>query len=206
MSEHEYEIGTAVALDFTFRTDSDDDGALDDPTDPTTVEYQVEKPDGTILTYTFPDAAIDNPSVGRYVLTLTAAVLDQVGDYPFTVTGTGDAEAAYEGFIRINGNAILSPPEPPQVQGVCGTWVEADALLTACSDASWATLQQFAYAASEILYFASGRRYAAGCTAIVRPCDDRCSCGHQVLSRGHIVSRYGDDECSCLAASCCETS
>lgn len=203
---NEYELGTAVELDFTWETDSDDDGALDDPTDPTTVEFQVEKPGGTVVTFTHPDVAIENPSTGRYVCTLSPAVLDTPGDYSYLAIGTGDAAAVYEGSFRVTGNAIQTPVETPQLQGVCGTWVDEDQLLSLCSGATWNDLMPYAYAASEILYYATGRRYAAGCSVTgVRPCTDDCRCSHQVLSRGHIVEDPREIA-DCWTASCCDVS
>lgn len=200
---NEYELGTAVDLDFTWKTDADDDDQVDDPTDPTTVEFQVEKPSGTILTFTFPAAEIENPSTGRYVLTMTAAVLDEPGDYSYLAIGTGDAEAVYEGSFRISGNLLQTPSEPPQVLGVCSPWVDADSLLTLCSGAAWGDLMPYAYAASEILYFASGERYPGGCSATVRPCTDRCRCSNQVLSRGFVVENPREIS-DCWSGSCCD--
>jgi hypothetical protein len=201
---NEYELGTSVKLDFTWKTDTDDDGMVDDPTDPTTVTFQVEKPDGTILAFTDPTPEISHPSVGRYVLSLGATDLDEPGDYDYLAIGTGDAEAVYEGTFRISGNALVTPVQPPQVTGVCGAWVDEDSLLTLCSGATWNDLMPYAFAASELLYYASGRRFPSGCEATVRPCTDDCRCSHQVLSRGHIV----DDPreiADCWTASCCDT-
>jgi hypothetical protein len=67
-------------------------------TDPTTITFKVERPVGTIDTYTAPHAAITSPQAGIYVLTYDPA---SDGTYPYRVEGTGAAKGAAEGAFRI---------------------------------------------------------------------------------------------------------
>jgi len=84
---NEYEVGTTIKADVTFR---DEDDALYDPT---TVTAFVEQPDGTIYTV----VTITNPSVGYYYFHYT--ILSE-GDHMYQFTGvTGSISSVESSFF-----------------------------------------------------------------------------------------------------------
>lgn len=78
-------------------------GKLADPTGPT---FKVEEPSGTLVTKTYPDAAIVKPQVGVFVLTYDPPVSGD-GTYAYRVEGTGAAKGAAEGAFRIASSRIV---------------------------------------------------------------------------------------------------
>lgn len=88
--------------------------------------------------------------------------------------------------------AIPSPDDAAAVVGPCTTWLTGEDVAECCSEAevgtSYGLLDDAADAASQLLYELSGRRWVGLCSREgVRPCHGGCTCGVQVLSRGHLV-------------------
>jgi len=72
---------------------------------------------------------------------------------------------------------------------VCTPWIEG-ADVAACCGAEVTTdavFDDFAEAASDLLFELSGRRFPGICETTARPCRTMCGCPWQILSRGHIV-------------------
>jgi len=71
----------------------------------------------------------------------------------------------------------------------CEPWVEgvdvAECCAVECDNPS--QFDTAAEIATDLLFELSGRRFNGVCEITVRPCWTACSCGWQVLSRGHIV-------------------
>lgn len=73
---------------------------------------------------------------------------------------------------------------------LCSDWITGADVATCCQveDASDSSVFDFAAEqAQELLFELSGRRFNGICEQTVRPCRTTCTCGWQVLSRGHIV-------------------
>ena len=64
-----------------------------------------------------------------------------------------------------------------------------------------ASLEEAAAAASQLLWAMSGRQFNGLCQKAARPCRIGCTCGFQVLSRGHIV--WGGDTWLCDESTPC---
>lgn len=84
---------------------TDLDGA---PTNPTTVELTIEKPDGTVVGYGWPTAGPDgvlmNESPGRFYC---AILIDQSGPWQYRLAGLGAVAAASEGVLRVTPRQVL---------------------------------------------------------------------------------------------------
>lgn len=185
-----YQLGTAVTITETF-------SVLGTPTDPTTVTFVLQAPDGTDSTYVFGvDLEITNPDIGVYVFNPPVPTLP--GVYVYTVVGTGTVEATGSGDFTIT-NSPTNPAEVTwAVDGPCTPWCDAQDIWVSCgspttevidgSNIDICPVNMFPYAmmASELLWWLSGRLYLGRCTRTVRPCGNT-PCGFQVLSRGHIV-------------------
>lgn len=111
------------------------------------------------------------------------------------------------------GSSVLPPISPPDdgslTSGPCSQWTTT-AEVAACCNADTtvnpALLTESITVASQVLYEASGRRFAGICQRTVRPCQtDACACGYQILSRGHLVgwddSCWDGYNCGCQAVS-----
>lgn len=71
------------------------------PTNPTTVELTIVKPDKTVLSYgwpgTGPDGSLTNESAGRFYY---PTLIDQGGPWEYELVGTGAVSAASKGVLR----------------------------------------------------------------------------------------------------------
>lgn len=94
---------------------------------------------------------------------------------------------------------------------LCSSWIDGNDVAACCDadDSSDGSIfDTVALEASELLYMLSGRLYAGECERTVRPCNTRCSCNWQVLSRGHIVwydwysGYYGPGSWFCDSSPC----
>jgi hypothetical protein len=160
-----YQSGTAVTITETFRV-------LNVPTDPTTVTYVVQAPDGTETTYVFGvDAEVTNPSPGVYVLDLP--ILTDPGVYYYSVAGTGAVEATGGGDFTILQSTIAPQDVPWPEFGPCTPWIDCADIKDFCADATDEQLQGVAMAASQIMFQISGRQFSGRCERTVRPCGDR---------------------------------
>jgi hypothetical protein len=185
-----YTLGTAVTIRETFTV-------LGTPTDPTTVVFTVQGPDGVDTIYTFGiDGEVTHPAVGVYVLDL--APPPDPGVYFYSVTGTGSVEATGTGDFTVLQSATDPAAVTWAVDGPCTPWCDANDIWISCgsptvtvgtgSDEEIVCVDMAPYAqmASWLLWELSGRLHSGRCIRTVRPCGDN-SCGFQVLSRGYVV-------------------
>lgn len=188
-----YQQGTAVNIVETFWT-VDPLTEVTTPTDPASVVFQIEAPDGTITAYTFGvDGNVSNPNVGVYVCLV--GPFAEPGTYLYEVTGSGggvDVTNPYSFEILPGG--ILSPETELPVFGPCQPWTNGEAIVACGPDLGIGSdvwkLEDAAADASAILYELSGRLYPGLCTRTVRPCLGRCSCW--TLGAGAWVAAWGD--------------
>ena len=102
------------------------------------------------------------------------------------------------------------PPIPAPVgggvsHGPCTAWTTADDLALVCDVSVLGTdlssLDEYASAASELLFELSGRLFPGLCQKTVRPCGNRDLCGIQMLSRGYVIgwegSYWHNHTCEC---------
>lgn len=75
-----------------------------DETDPTEVRLTIRKPDGTQLVYVWPTADVDeldltkeDAATGRFYADVE---IDQAGNWPIRLQGTGTVTAAAEDYLR----------------------------------------------------------------------------------------------------------
>lgn len=119
----------------------------------------------------------------------------------YTIVWSPDATfdpevVSVEDLVVVTAAAGPLPPIPPPDEGglpvgPCSAWTTSDAA-AACCNAELGTdtspLDDYVYAASELLFQYSGRIYSGLCEKTVRPpCRPGCGCGYQVLSRGYVV-------------------
>jgi hypothetical protein len=126
-----YTRGTVVRVETTFavRTGVNLDGTpIYTPTDPTTVEFRTEAPDGEETTYAFPGPNVFKDDVGEYHAEITP---DEKGKWLFRWVGTGTAAGADEGAFLIvdslqdNFSFLVLPEDHDAVRSVLGI-TEAD--------------------------------------------------------------------------------
>ena len=87
--------------------------------------------------------------------------------------------------------------------GPCTPWITGDDVMDCCSvETTDGTIFDLAAEkASDVLFELSGRLFAGECgPKKVRPYCHGCSCGHQILARGHIVAPYGSYCDFCLVS------
>lgn len=90
-----YDLGEKIAVDGEFKRESD--GEL---IDPTTVKFDVKKPDGVTTAYVYgTDAELVKDAVGQYHAELD---LDQSGNWHYRMysEGTGQTAAEDDLFVR----------------------------------------------------------------------------------------------------------
>lgn len=149
-----------------------------------------------------------NPDTGIYAVTLTAPAV--AGQYTLTWSTNGSFDeftVTVEGLDVIAvGNIIPAPGMPTTQGGPCTMWGDINDIPDCCNFGDVvpadvvAELTSAMVAASEFLYFASGKQFAGSCERTVRACEDctACSCC-QVLSRGYVVWPWNWDwsDCNC---------
>ena len=90
---NQYNIGSVVRLSVAFTVGTD-------ATDPTTIVFKLEKPDGSIITYTYgTDVQSVRDSKGNYHVDYTLAT---AGTYTYRFVGTGACAAAAEGMLYVD--------------------------------------------------------------------------------------------------------
>lgn len=103
---------------------------------------------------------------------------------------------------------VPAPDDATPVAGPCASWLTGDDVVECCQLAEdtvgtfTSLLDDVAGVASQLLYEFSGRRFSGLCSRTVRPCHTDCSCGIQVLSRGHVVSPNGTWPCAGIHCGC----
>jgi hypothetical protein len=168
-----YLQGNAVTVSAAF--------ALEDgtPADPSTVEFRVRLPDGTLHEYHYPSAQVARTGTGEYDLLLSPALLPLPGEYHYDAVGTGDVQAVLSAEFVVAPSSVV-PPDPisgPQ-QGPCQAWISGEDVAACCGadPGSSSLFDGVAYEASMALYAISGRQYTGLCERTVRPCRSGCSC------------------------------
>lgn len=147
---------------------------------------------------------------GVYSVTLTAPADAGQFTIVWSRDGSFDPDTVSVEDLVVTLVGVPLPPigVPPEgyADGPCSLWADVDAVSACCNLPSTtgtmpevdpfvliAQLTAALTASSQLLYEASGRRYAGTCQRVVRPCQiDACMCGVQVLSRGHLVGWDGD--------------
>ncbi len=162
------------------------------------------------------EETIDGSLTGIYAVDLTAPAV--LGQYTivWSFDGTYDPKTVTVEDLTVGSIAGVLPPIGPVIAGPaygpCSLWASAGDVSDCCEidpDAEpialAAALTRAATAASQFLWAASGRRFSGVCERTARPCGQPCSCGFQVLSRGHLVGWDGDcwgsAPCGCRALS-----
>lgn len=150
-------------------------------TDPTTVVFTIDQPDGTTQTLQWNiDSQVTRPSVGVFVCAM--GVPPAPGIYEWECVGTGALEAT-SGVktFEVLDSDVLPPPSESEftLYGPCTSWADGADVKNCCSSAadtdSW-ELDAWGAVASQILFEISGRQFAGVCERTVRPCRQMCNC------------------------------
>lgn len=168
--------GNPVTLDALFGGNA--------PANPAYVEFDVELPDETVVTYVFgTDAAVTNPGVGSFECAI--GVPAQVGEIRWRAIGAGSSsdepEETIYGTVYVIPSAVdPTPPRPPgPTLGPCQTWITGEDV-AGCTQIEYgsnpAVFDTVAYEASMALFEISGRQFTGLCERTVRPCRQACGC------------------------------
>lgn len=186
---------------------------------PATVVFEILSPDNVTQTFTFGvDGNVTNPDVGIFVCALDPQL--PVGAYRYRCDGTGGGvDASSEDTFDVIESGVLTPDQPTvPVTGPCSSWIDGDdvnnfgAPLDGVGENTY-LLDDYAYAASDILYNLSARQFPGVCTRTVRPCKPGCGCFGSIaagLSPWYWTSAFyggigpgfywvneGGDQCGC---------
>lgn len=159
-----YPLGQAVTVTETFRV-------LGTPTNPTTVTYKLQDPEGTVTVYVFGvDTEVTNPSVGVYLLETPPC--DIPGDWLYEIIGTGAVISTGSGNFTILQSSIAPQDTPFPQFGPCQPWIDCGDVRASCPSAEGedALLDGIAAMASQIMFEVSGRQFTGNCERTVRPC------------------------------------
>lgn len=169
-----------------------------------TVEVAVIDNDGTVVigptTTNITENSVNATPTGVYTWNAPAAPAS-LGQYTITWSpdGTWDpATTSVDDLVVVTSDAGTLPPIPPPedggaASGPCSAWTTSDEAVLCCTTAlgtDTSPFDDYVFAASEVLYELSGRRFAGVCERTVRPCRSDCNCGLQVLSRGYVVGPW----------------
>ena len=149
---------------------------------------------------------IDGEPTGTYRAMLTAP--DTEGQYTINWSNDGSFDPQAGGGVEdlvVEDTVLDLPSLGGAVSAVlCSAWTTPEEVSLCCSadvPTDGVLLDSAVVAASELLYFASGKQYVGLCSRTVRACyDDTCLCCVQVLSRGYVVYPWGHDDwsrCTC---------
>jgi hypothetical protein len=183
-----------------------------------TITVKVEDNDGGITLGPTTANITELGSSGVYVWNAPAAPAS-LGSYTimWSTDGTFDPDTvSTEELVVFSPSAVPTSPLPPpddsadSTQGPCSAWLTGEDVAECCSAAAedvgtfYTLLDDAADVASQLLYELSGRRFAGLCSKDgVRPCHGDCSCGIQVLSRGHlVVDPYLYSSTACSGRNC----
>lgn len=138
------------------------------------------------------------------------------GVYAWNATAAPDAAGQYQIIWSIDGTYAADTVATEDLVivasasgGPCTSWVTGADVAECCSSevgTMSSLLDNSADVASQMLYELSGRRWSGLCLRTVRPCHSSCSCGWQVLSRGHVVTALDSWPCEGRACGCQELS
>jgi len=87
--------GAEQQLTFTFKNVS---GTLSNPT---TISFMLMRPDGTVVSPTYTQADMSNPSTGVWRFLFT---FDEEGRWRYRITSTGTPKTAFQGFVDVADN------------------------------------------------------------------------------------------------------
>ena len=148
---------------------------------------------------------VDGQATGTYRAMLTAPATE--GQYSINWSNDGSFDPQQGGAVEdlIVEDTVLDLPSLGGAVSdiLCSAWTTPLEVSLCCSadvDSDGVLMDASVVAASELLYFASGKQYVGLCSRTVRGCyDDTCLCCVQVLSRGYVVYPPGLDwsTCSC---------
>lgn len=189
-----YQQGVPIEISDTFTVDGVE-------TNPTTVTWTFLGPDGVTTVYTNASPEVTNPSVGNFVLSL--APPGNPGFYSYDVDATGAVVASRSGSFYVIPNAAIPDLDVNwAVLGPCTPWASSQDVWNCCGQPMTTIgegsseeecpvdMSSFAFSASQLLFELSGRRWAGQCSKTVVACEDTCTCGIQVLSRGYVVNSW----------------
>lgn len=149
--------------------------------------------------------------VGVYTWNVAAAPA-VIGQYTivWSPDGSWDAQtnsSADELVVVEAGSSGTLPPMPAPdasgdvTPGPCTAWTTSLAIAQCAGVVNSNIYDDAIYAASEILYELSARRFPGVCERTVRPCQTSNSyCGVQILSRGYVINWTGSNwgyDCGC---------
>lgn len=173
------------------------------------LEVAVIDNDGnTVIGPTAADIAeqiVDGTPTGIYVWNAPAAPAI-IGQYSLVWSPLGDwnaLETSVDELVVVPIGTSTLPGIPVDEGdelsvGPCSTWTTPAEVVAFCasedvdSGSDIYLLDEAVIISSQELYAASGKQFAGICENFVRPCSDGCSCGYQVLSRGHLVGWDGE--------------
>jgi hypothetical protein len=181
-----------------------------------TLQVAVQDNDGNVvigpLSTNLTELSVGGTPTGTYVWNAPAAPAAE-GQYSviWSTDGTFDPDTITVEDLVIGPVSFSFPALGAEVADsiICSAWTTAEDVVDCCSaeiGSDTSRLEASIIAASEVLYLASGKQYPGVCTRTVRPCrTDTCSCGDQVLSRGHLISWdgscWGGYDCGCQPTS-----
>lgn len=150
-----------------------------------------------------PDATgiIEDPAgSGVYCATRTAPLMTGQDTLIWSTDGTYSPQSvAVEDLFVVSALAVPPSPLPPIAPGAgsqagpYSAWTTADDVANCCNVEIGTDVDVFNEVvdkASQVLFELSGRKYLGTGTKTVWPACDSCTCGYQVLSRGHIVGPW----------------
>lgn len=140
-----------------------------------------------------------------------------VGQYTleWSLDGTYDPSTMGIENLRVQAAAPSWPPLTPiapdggALWGPCSAWTTAEDVAACCGDLDPENPTIYQAATDEaayLLYELSGRKWAGACEKTVVACEDSCSCGIQVLSRGYVVNSWAGYPSVSQGACGCPTS
>jgi hypothetical protein len=134
-----------------------------------------------------------NPT-GSYRAMLTAPATEGQYTIIWSNDGSFDPGTGGEDELLVQDTSLSLPSLGVDVSDsvLCSAWTTSENVLECCNTDNLGSdivlLDSAIVGSSELLYLASGKRWAGVCETTVRPCGtDSCLCGLQVLSRGHLV-------------------
>jgi hypothetical protein len=170
------EVGEPAVLECLF-----EDLDTNDPSDPTTVTLTVTDPNGVSVTFTSPDAELENPSVGLW---RHLHIMDVRGLWTYRFEGTGNVTAGDSGSVF-----VYAESEGLSAEGPCAPWCSWDQVLScgrqsAALEALDLSIQAYKIAqASEVMYLLSERKFPGMCQTTRSVCmrcrgcaTDPCCC------------------------------
>lgn len=167
------------------------------------------------------ELSVGGQPTGNYSAELTAPA--DLGQYSILWSNDGtfnpEAGGATDDLVVVTAAQAAGqlPPVPTDddspLYGPCTSWITTDEIDECCNLPATSNpaelvpaLEEAAAAASQLLFDLSGRQFSGLCQKTVRPCRTGCTCGWQVLSRGHIVPpaswQWGGDSWYCEGTPC----